>query len=108
MGCVEHTEQLAQVSGGALKPYQVDGAKWLVQKWTQGKSAVLADEMGMGKTIQTIAFLLTAYRSTIDQNAESNSGTFPFLVVVPTTLVANWAQEFQVWGPELVVAELSG
>ncbi|KAJ1766082.1 hypothetical protein LPJ54_005272, partial [Coemansia sp. RSA 1824] len=108
MGRVEHTEQLAQVSGGALKPYQVDGAKWLVQKWTQGKSAVLADEMGMGKTIQTIAFLLTAYRSTIDQNAESNSGTFPFLVVVPTTLVANWAQEFQVWGPELVVAELSG
>ncbi|KAJ1854256.1 hypothetical protein LPJ76_004163 [Coemansia sp. RSA 638] len=108
IGRTEHTEQIAKVSGGMLKPYQEDGTKWLVQKWTQGKSAVLADEMGMGKTIQTIAFLLTAYRSTIDQNAETNSGTFPFLVVVPTTLVANWAREFQMWGPELVVAELSG
>ncbi|KAJ2497061.1 hypothetical protein GGH96_005379 [Coemansia sp. RSA 1972] len=111
-GLVEHTEQIAKVEGGVLKPYQVDGAKWLVQKWTQGKSAVLADEMGMGKTIQTIAFLLTAYRSTIDQSLSTdghvNSGTFPFLVVVPTTLVANWAREFSVWGPELVVAELSG
>ncbi|KAJ2660131.1 hypothetical protein IW148_003964 [Coemansia sp. RSA 1199] len=112
MGRIEHTKQLAKVSGGALKLYQVDSTQWLVQKWSQGKSAVLSDEMGMGKTIQSIAFLLTAYQSMIDQSLSNdvhdNSGMFPFLVVVLKTLVLNWAREFQVWRPEVVVAELSG
>ncbi|KAJ2737270.1 hypothetical protein H4R23_001863, partial [Coemansia sp. Cherry 401B] len=110
----EYAAQPAFVAGGALKPYQLQGAQWLLRRWLQGRSAVLADEMGMGKTIQTIAFLLMAYYSTVDPGlrgadvAASNSGTFPFLVVVPTTLVANWAREFRAWGPALVVAQLSG
>ncbi|KAJ2082717.1 hypothetical protein H4R24_001387 [Coemansia sp. RSA 988] len=110
----EHKQQPDYVVGGQLKDYQLVGAQWLWQRWQAGAGAVLADEMGMGKTIQTIAFLQMAYHSTLaaacdaDAAAASNRGVFPFLVVAPTTLVGNWAREFAQWAPELVVAQLSG
>ncbi|KAJ2799611.1 hypothetical protein H4R20_004369, partial [Coemansia guatemalensis] len=115
-GAREHTQQPDYVAGGQLKDYQLVGAQWLWQRWQAGSGAVLADEMGMGKTIQTIAFLQMAYHSTLDAAcdadadaaAASNRGVFPFLVVAPTTLVGNWAREFATWAPELVVAQLSG
>ncbi|KAJ1801300.1 hypothetical protein LPJ59_000395 [Coemansia sp. RSA 2399] len=100
--------------GGQLMDHQVVGANWLLERWRKRKPAILADEMGMGKTIQVIAFMLAIYHSTIQTGlsgakaTSSNSGTFPFLVVVPTTLVSNWMLEFQKWAPELVVAQLSG
>ncbi|PIA13244.1 hypothetical protein COEREDRAFT_67293, partial [Coemansia reversa NRRL 1564] len=100
-----HTQQPDYVAGGQLKDYQLVGAQWLWQQWQAGTGAVLADEMGMGKTIQTIAFLQMAYHSTLKAD---NRGVFPFLVVAPTTLVGNWAREFATWAPELVVAQLSG
>ncbi|KAJ1739426.1 hypothetical protein LPJ68_004698 [Coemansia sp. RSA 1086] len=112
-----HTEYSAQppfVAGGLMKEYQMAGAQWLLQRWRQRQSAVLADEMGMGKTIQTIAFLLMVFHMSVDPALSitdaiaSNTGTFPFLVVVPTTLVDNWMRELRLWAPSLVVAQLSG
>ncbi|KAJ2713358.1 hypothetical protein H4R19_002293, partial [Coemansia spiralis] len=111
---VDFKQQPHFVEGGQLKDYQLEGANWLWRHWKEGKSAILADEMGMGKTIQLIAFLLMVYHSTVPDRYKgadvtaSNTGVFPFLVVVPTTLVANWAREFSTWAPSLVVAQLSG
>ncbi|KAJ1732245.1 hypothetical protein LPJ61_002143 [Coemansia biformis] len=111
---IDNKQQPSFVKGGLLKDYQLEGANWLWQRWKVGKAAILADEMGMGKTIQVIAFLLMVYHSTIpaglsgDDATKSNTGVFPFLVVVPTTLVENWAREFRTWAPNLVVAQLSG
>ncbi|KAJ2450249.1 hypothetical protein EV183_004407 [Coemansia sp. RSA 2336] len=109
-----YTTQPPFVAGGCLKEYQMAGAQWLFQRWRQRQSAVLADEMGMGKTIQTIAFLLMVFHMSVEPGLStadaiaSNTGTFPFLVVVPTTLVDNWTREFGLWAPSLVVAQLSG
>ncbi|KAJ2556489.1 hypothetical protein EV175_001970 [Coemansia sp. RSA 1933] len=100
--------------GERLMDYQVVGVNWLLKQWLHGQPAILADEMGMGKTIQVIAFLLAIYHSTLEaglsgeEAVASNAGTFPFLVVVPTSLVGNWMNEFRKWAPELVVAQLSG
>ncbi|KAJ2850702.1 hypothetical protein IWW36_001670 [Coemansia brasiliensis] len=109
-----YSTQPSFVAGGTMKDYQMEGAQWLFQRWRQRESAVLADEMGMGKTIQTIVFLLMVYHMSIEPGLgitdaiASNTGTFPFLVVVPTTLVDNWMREFRLWAPSLVVAQLSG
>ncbi|KAH3732953.1 chromodomain-helicase-DNA-binding protein 7 [Pelomyxa schiedti] len=39
-----------------LTYHQVDGLCWLIFSWCQGRGSVLADDMGLGKKIQTIAF----------------------------------------------------
>eukprot|EP00953_Heterococcus_sp_UTEX-ZZ885_P011356 6575-Heterococcus_DN1.PRE.1 len=45
-------KQPAMLTGGQLKPYQLDGVQWLASLFSQGLSGILADEMGLGKTIQ--------------------------------------------------------
>ncbi|KAJ2852770.1 hypothetical protein J3B02_003447, partial [Coemansia erecta] len=110
----EVKEQPKYLQGGQMYSYQLEGANWLYYQWWQGKSAILADDPGLGKTIQTIAFLSIIYHLTLPKNAnakdivDTNEGTFPFLIVVPTTLIDNWVSEFRKWAPFLSVATLSG
>jgi hypothetical protein len=68
-----------------LRPYQLDGYRWLRFLREHGLGGILADDMGLGKTVQTLA-LISASRD--DATAEP-----PFLVVAPTSVVANWAAE---------------
>lgn len=44
--------------------------------------------MGLGKTVQSIAFLLEIFRAGI---------TGPFLIIVPLSTVGNWQREFDNW-----------
>lgn len=67
-----------------LFPYQACGVHWMHETIKQTQGLILADEMGLGKTIQIIALLL------IDPPTESE----PALIVCPTSLIANWVQEF--------------
>jgi ATP-dependent DNA helicase len=52
------------LEGGFLKPFQMignclkkTGLNWMIKLFEQGHNGILADEMGMGKTIQTIALI---------------------------------------------------
>lgn len=55
------------------------------------KLVSLQSEMGLGKTIQTIALL--AYLA-------ANRGLWgPHLIVVPTSCIVNWEAEFKRWCP---------
>ena len=92
--------QPALVSGGALKPYQLEGVEWLVSHYNNGLSCVLADEMGLGKTLQTIALLAHL------MEAKGNNG--PFLVCVPLSTLANWLAEFTRWAPAVRVVAYRG
>ncbi len=74
----------------SLREYQVKGYNWFKTLSYLGLGGILADEMGLGKTIQTITFLLS------EKNAHS-------LVVVPTSLLYNWKQEFDRFAPSLKV-----
>lgn len=52
---------------------------------------ILADDMGLGKTVQVLALLAQAIAEH-EQRADHTEFA-PFLVVAPTSVVGNWAQE---------------
>ncbi|WP_428099125.1 DEAD/DEAH box helicase [Candidatus Rariloculus sp.] len=79
-----------------LRPYQLDGFRWLARLGRWGAGACLADDMGLGKTVQTLAVLL-------DRAPEG-----PALVVAPTSVVANWVDEARRFAPTLRVKLYTG
>ena len=40
-----------------MKHYQLSGLNWLITLHNEGVNGILADQMGLGKTIQALAFL---------------------------------------------------
>ncbi len=43
-----------------LRPYQLEGVRFIHSHFVRGRGCVLADDMGLGKTVQTIAFFYVA------------------------------------------------
>lgn len=79
-----------------LRSYQRDGYRFLSNLASWAGGAVLADEMGLGKTVQTLAVL-------VERASEG-----PSLVVAPTSVLANWAEEARRFAPSLDVVILHG
>lgn len=77
-----------------LRSYQKEGVSWMWSLYKVGLGGCLADDMGLGKTLQVLAFL-----SLIHQ--EKKEGSAPVLVVVPSSLLANWAAEMGRFVPHL-------
>lgn len=70
-----------------LRSYQAKGVNWLHFLREAGMGAMLADDMGLGKTLQMLCAL------------KGRS-----LIVAPTSVIFNWAQEIQKFRPSLKVA----
>ncbi len=85
---------------GELRPYQLQGVSWLQHLMASRLGAFLADDMGLGKTAQTIAHI------TVEHTAGRMRD--PVLIVVPTSLIANWTSELAKFAPALRVAVLHG
>lgn len=83
-----------------LRPYQVEGFRWLSRLAALGFGGILADEMGLGKTLQMIALV----KSLADEGRLAG----PVLVACPASLVFNWADEFARFAPDVPVAPLEG
>jgi len=101
-----------------LRPYQLDGFRWLAFLHEHGLGGVLADDMGLGKTVQTLALVAhvreqearahgreqEARTDGREQEARAGSGgRRPFLVVAPTSVVPGWAAEAARFTPGLRV-----
>lgn len=86
---------------GILRPYQKEGVTWLRYLETCGFCGILADEMGLGKTVQTLAWLQ------MERGSKSAQGA-PALIVCPTSLVENWADEAKKFTPDLKIHLFSG
>jgi superfamily II DNA or RNA helicase len=82
-----------------LRPYQLDGYRWLVFLWQHQLGGILADDMGLGKTLQCLALLCRA--------REGGSDAPPFLIVAPTSVVSNWAAEAARFAPGLRVVVIT-
>ena len=54
-------EQPLLISGGVMKPYQIEGLIWMANLRKVGANGILADEMGLGKTLQTISLFCHAH-----------------------------------------------
>ena len=67
---------------GELKPFQKAGVQFIEN--TNGNT-LLADVMGLGKTVQSIAWSLL------------HTERRPILVICPATLKLNWKREFEKW-----------
>jgi superfamily II DNA or RNA helicase len=78
-----------------LRPYQIEGFRWLARFAELGIGACLADDMGLGKTVQVIALLLAR-------------GAGPHLVVAPTSVASNWAREIAKFAPTLRAIPYTG
>lgn len=84
----------------SLRDYQQQGLSWLQNLRQAHMGGILADDMGLGKTLQTLAHILC------EKNAQRLPQ--PALIIVPTSLIANWQDEAARFTPQLKVLTLHG
>ena len=88
-----------------LRPYQVEGYRWLTFLYEHRMGGILADDMGLGKTVQALALLAHAIE---EHRAAAPVEPFaPFLVVAPTSVISNWAAEAERFLPEAKVVTIT-
>lgn len=78
-----------------LRPYQIQGVRWLDFMTRMGLGACLADDMGLGKTVQVIDLLLQT------KNRSPKETLAPALLIVPASLIGNWKAEVARFAPDL-------
>src|ERR671915_280660 len=77
--------------GGELHPFQRAGVRYALAR----RRTFIADEQGLGKTVQALATL-------------ESDGAFPAVVVCPASMKLTWERESLHWLPERSVAVLDG
>jgi len=77
--------------GGELHPFQRAGVRYALQR----RRTFIADEQGLGKTIQALA-------------AIEADEAFPAAVICPASVKLNWERETQRWLPQRSVAVVDG
>ncbi|KAI8922386.1 SNF2 family N-terminal domain-containing protein [Powellomyces hirtus] len=83
-----------------LFPHQRDGVEWMWTLHNQGKiGGILGDDMGMGKTIQVIAYLCGLFISGKARKV---------LIGMPLGLLETWKLEFRKWFPNMRVKVYHG
>jgi hypothetical protein len=87
----EAIPETAAVLGGELAPFQWAGVRYALE----ARRAFLADEQGLGKTVEALATL------------EADSA-FPAIVVCPASMKLGWEREARRWLPHRTVAVVNG
>lgn len=82
-------ENPADTFSATLRPYQLEGFRWLYRLSIWGMGACLADDMGLGKTIQALAVM------------EKHAARGPSLIVAPVSVAGNWQNESRRFTPSL-------
>lgn len=81
-----------------LRPHQREGVKFMYdcvtgQQIEGSYGCIMADEMGLGKTLQCITLMWTILRQSPDCCPMINKA----VIVAPSSLVKNWANEINKW-----------
>lgn len=108
-----------------LREYQRDGIRFLFDCWRKGRGGLLGDDMGLGKSIQTIGLLAALFsmkRMAVDDGhaaaaaaapaaparAPSAASVHPVMLIAPATILLQWQQELHDWCPQLQVRIMHG
>ncbi|MBW4498896.1 MAG: DEAD/DEAH box helicase [Scytonema hyalinum WJT4-NPBG1] len=94
---LEPISELRQLQGN-LREYQKRGVSWLQYLERLGLNGCLADDMGLGKSVQVIARLVQE-RDEGDEGVTSS--VMPTLLIAPTSVVGNWQKEIVKFAPHL-------
>ncbi len=87
----EPIDDVAAVLGGELAPFQWAGVRYVLE----ARRAFIADEQGLGKTVEALAAL-------------EADDAFPAVVVCPASLKLNWERETRHWLAHRSVAVIAG
>lgn len=68
-----------------LRAYQITAIKWLETLYKYKLAGILADDMGLGKSLELIEFL------------DTKKFDKPILIVSPKSIIYNWQNEFKKW-----------
>lgn len=107
-----------RASGVEMRDYQVQGFRWMVGLHNAGVGGILGDAMGLGKTLQSIAFMawLVQQRATAPPASRAAAAAKaggasipcgrvreggPVLVVSPLSVARNWLAELRKFAPSL-------
>ncbi|KAJ3135695.1 DNA excision repair protein ERCC-6-like [Geranomyces variabilis] len=82
-----------------LFPHQRQGVAWMWGLNQKRMGGILGDDMGMGKTIQIVAFLCGLFISGKARHV---------LIGMPLGLLENWGAEFRAWFPNMRVKVYHG
>jgi len=82
----------SSIGSRSLRRYQWDGISWLTQLQRCGLAGILADDMGLGKSVQSLTALAI-------RRLEQNMNTQPSLIVCPASLVTHWERELRHFFP---------
>ncbi len=82
-----------------LRPYQVEGFKFLAYLAHNNFGGVLADDMGLGKTLQTLTWL-----TWLKLNRPADEPPFSCLVVCPKSVMHVWHKEVELHSSVLKIA----
>src|SRR5204863_1638827 len=85
---------ISKTKGFRLRPYQIEGVKFLES--ANGR-ALIADEQGLGKTIQATAFL-----------GLHPEDSYPAIIVTPAGVKHQWWHELMEWNGEVAQVISSG
>jgi superfamily II DNA or RNA helicase len=83
--------EVAAVLGGELQPFQWAAVRYVLD----ARRAFLADEQGLGKTLEALAAL-------------EADNAYPAIVVCPASLKLNWQREAAKWLPHRSIALTTG
>ena len=78
-----------------MRNYQKTGFRWLKTLCKYSFGGILADDMGLGKSLQMIALILSLNKR-------------PSIIVCPTTLILNWVGEFRKFAPHIKTLAVMG
>ncbi len=85
--------ELPSTLQATLRDYQMEGFEWMARLAHWGVGACLADQMGLGKTVQALAVIL------------SRAQAGATLIVAPTSVCLNWVSETQKFAPTLNIIQ---
>ncbi|KAG8906365.1 hypothetical protein FRB99_007049 [Tulasnella sp. 403] len=97
-----HVEGFAK--GIVLLPHQVQGRVWMAERESGKKAGGILSDMGLGKTIQTLARIMD-YKMSEDEAIvqERKKWGKTTLIVVPNSVIGQWESEAKKMAPSLRV-----